>query len=248
VVLITGGATGIGLALAEEFLNAGNEVAVCGRTEKNLAAAKEKFPRLRIIKCDVSAEDGRAFLHTTAAAKLPGLNVLVNNAGIQRMVDFKKGTADLERHFAEDGQDEIDANFRSCVYLCAHFVPDLMKRPGAAVMNVSSGLGFAPLAFMPVYCATKAAMHSFTMSLRRQLRDTTVKVFELIPPTTDTNLDKGARAARGQADRGIPPSEVAKEAMRGFAADEYEIAVGMAKNLIAGSRATPEQLFANMNR
>ena len=86
------------------------------------------------------------------------------------------------------------------------------------------------------------------MSLRRQLRDTPVKVFELIPPTVDTNLDKGARSARGQKDRGIQPAEVAKEALRGLAADEYEIAVGMAKNLIGGSRADPAQLFNNMNR
>jgi uncharacterized oxidoreductase len=247
-VLITGGATGIGLALAEAFLAEGNEVVVCARTEANLHAAKERLPRLHILGCDLSDEKERQRLHEKMLSDFPALNMLINNAGIQRMVDLRDGPADLLRHRAADGEDEIEINLRATVYLTALFVPDLMKKKAAAIVNVSSGLAFAPLAFMPVYCATKAALHSFTMSLRRQLRDTPVKVFELIPPTVDTDLDKGARAARGQKDRGIQPSEVAKEALRAFAADEYEIAVGMAKNLVAGSRADPMQLFQNMNR
>jgi uncharacterized oxidoreductase len=247
-ILITGGATGIGLALAEAFLAEGNEVIVCARTEANLKAAKERFPRLHTLRCDLSDEKERQRLHDRVVADFPALNILINNAGIQRMVDFRDGPADLLRHRAADGEDEIEINLRAAVHLTALFVPDLMKKKAAAVINVSSGLGFAPLAFMPVYCATKAALHSFTMSLRRQLRDTPVRVFELIPPTTDTNIDKGARSARGQKDRGIQPAEVAKEALSGFAADEYEIAFGMAKNLIGGSRADPVQLFNNMNR
>jgi uncharacterized oxidoreductase len=203
-VLITGGATGIGLALAKEFVAAGSEVIVCCRHAPDLGLAVAKLPELKVVTCDVSTEKGRTRLHDWTMKNHPEVNILVNNAGIQRMVDFKKGTEDLQRHLTEDGQDEIDVNLKAYVYLAALFIPDLMKRKEAAVVNVSSGLGFIPLAITPVYSATKAAIHSFSVTLRGQLRDTSVKVFEVIPPTTNTNLDKGARKARGQANRGIP--------------------------------------------
>ena len=122
-----------------------------------------------------------------------------------------------------------------------------MKQKESAIINVSSGLGFVPLAICPVYCATKAAVHSFCISLRHQLKNTSIKVFEIIPPIVDTELDKGARDKRGQEDRGIPPSEVAVAALKGIEKDEFEIAVGMAQNLRKGARANPEQTFNNMN-
>ena len=134
------------------------------------------------------------------------------------------------------------------VYLSAHFIPLLSKQKEAAVVNISSGLAFAPLAIMPINCATKAAVHSFSMSLRHQLRSTPIKVFEVIPPTTDTELDKSARNARGQTDRGIPPSEVAKATLEGMKQDLFEIAVGRAKGLMMGARENPEELFHNMKR
>ena len=226
-VLITGGATGIGLALAEEFIGAGSEVIACGRTEASLAAAKEKLPQLHVRKCDVSKEAEREALCAWAVATFPGLNVLVNNAGIQRMIDFRKGAADLMRHRAEDGEDEIEVNLAATVYLTALFTPQLMGRPEAAIVNVSSGLAFmpAPMAELPVYVATKAAIHSLSLSLRQQLKGTSVRVFELIPPMADTNLDKGSRKARGMTYFGIPAAAVARPALQAFARDEYEIRV-----------------------
>ncbi|HTY90683.1 MAG TPA: SDR family NAD(P)-dependent oxidoreductase, partial [Methanocella sp.] len=208
-VLITGGATGIGLALAEEFVRAGNEVLVCGRTGASLASAKKKLPQIHVKQCDVSKEPEREALYAWAVASFPGLSVLVNNAGVQRMIDFRKGTEDLLCHRAADGEDEIEVNFRALVYLSALFTPHLMKQKDAAIVNVSSGLAFYPMAPMPVYCATKAAVHTFSLTLRQQLEGTSVKVFELIPPMVDTNLDKGARRARGQTYFGIPATAVA---------------------------------------
>lgn len=224
-ILITGGATGIGLAMAEAFINAGNEVIVCARTEDNLKQAKNKLPQLHVKKCDVSKEADRNELYDWAVSNFSGLNVLVNNAGIQRMIDFKKGAEDLFRHRASDGEDEIEVNLRALVYLSALFTPFLMKKEEAAIVNVSSGLAFYPMAPMPVYCATKAAVHSFSLTLRQQLESTSVKVFELIPPMVDTDLDKGARKARGQTYFGITPGEVVAPAMKAFEKDEYEIRV-----------------------
>jgi uncharacterized oxidoreductase len=242
-ILITGGATGIGFSLAEAFVNAGNEVIICGRREEKLKEAKNKLPQIHTKRCDLSKDEERKLLYDWVSSHFKNINILVNNAGIQRMIDFKKGTEELF-----DGEDEIEINFKTYVHLSAYFTPLLMKQKEAAIINISSGLGFIPLAIMPVYCATKAAIHSFSLSLRHQLKNTSVKVFEVIPPTVDTELDKGARAKRGQTDRGISPTEVAKATIDGLEKDEYEIAVGMAQNLRMGARNNPDQLFQNMNR
>ena len=225
-----------------------NEVVVCARTEANLRIAQETRPRLHTIRCDVSKESERKRLHDWAFANFPETNVLINNAGIQRMIDLKKGPNDLLDNLEADGEDEIDINLKALVYLSAHFVPELRRKRRAAILNIGSGLGFIPISFMPVYCATKAAVHSFTVSLRHQLRNTPVQVFEVIPPTVDTNLDKGARERRGQANRGIPPSEVARSVMAGLERDELEIAIGMALDLRRRSRENFDEAFANMNR
>jgi uncharacterized oxidoreductase len=224
-ILITGGATGIGLALAEAFVKAGSEVIVCARTEDNLKLAKEKIPQLLVKKCDISKESDCEELYNWATSNFKNLNILINNAGIQRMIDFKKGTEDLLRYQAIDGEDEIEVNFRSLIYMTALFTPHLMKQKEAAIINVSSGLAFHPMPILPVYCATKTAVHMFTILLRQQLEETTVKVFELIPPMVDTNLDNGARKARGQTYFGITTIEFVQPAMKAFEVDEYEIRV-----------------------
>lgn len=224
-VLITGGATGIGFALAEAFVKAGSEVIVCARTEENLMQAKEKLTQLHVKKCDISKEADCDELYSWVTEYFKDLNVLINNAGIQRMIDFKKGTEDLIRYRAFDGEDEITVNFRSLVYLTALFTPHLMKQTEAAIVNVSSELAFHPMPLLPVYSATKAAVHTFSVALRQQLEGTPVKVFELIPPMVDTNLDKGARKARGQTYFGITTDELVEPAMKAIEADQYEIRV-----------------------
>jgi uncharacterized oxidoreductase len=141
------------------------------------------------------------------------------------MIDFKKGTEDLIRHRTADKEDEIEVNFRSLVYMTALFTPHLMNQKKAVIMNVSSGLAFHPMPRLPVYCATKAAVHMFSIVLRQQLEGTSVKVFELIPPMVDTDLDKGARKARGQTYFGITAAELVQPVMKAFETDEYEICV-----------------------
>jgi uncharacterized oxidoreductase len=241
-ILITGGGTGIGLALAEQFFKAGNDVIICGRREEKLEEAKSRIPGIRYLVADVSSLEGREALVKKVISEFPSVNILVNNAGIQRLVDLKQG---IEAVLATDN--EIDVNLTAVIHLSAWFIPHLMKKQDAAIINISSGLGFIPLSFMPVYCATKAALHSFSQSLRYQLKKTPVKVFEIIPPIVDTDLDKGERERRGQKYRGIPPEEVAIEAMKAIEKDEFEFAVGQAVNLVQGSRQDPEQFFRNLN-
>jgi uncharacterized oxidoreductase len=241
-ILITGGGTGIGFALAKVLSEAGNEVMICGRRGDRLDEAKRILPKVHTVKCDVADSGERKALFDWTTRNFPDLNMLVNNAGIQRQIDLRTGAAGLI-----NGEDEIETNLRAPIHLSALFVPHLMKQQEAAIVNVSSGLCFIPLAIMPVYCATKAAVHSFSLSLRHQLRETTVKVFEIIPPTVDTELDKGARQRREQEDRGIKPEEVSLAALRALAADEYELAVGRAQSLRMGARNEPERLFQIMN-
>jgi uncharacterized oxidoreductase len=241
-ILITGGATGIGLALAEALLKEGNQVIICGRREEKLLEAKNRLPSLHIKRCDIAGGDNRNNLFRWTTTEFPNTNVLINNAGIQRQIDFNKGTEELQA-----GEDEIEANLHAPIHLSALFIPHLIKQEEAAIINMSSGLGFIPMAILPVYCATKAAIHSFSLSLRHQLRDTSIKVFEIIPPTVDTELDKGARARRGQTDRGIKPEEVAVAALPALAADQYELAVGRAEWLRMESRKEPEQAFQMIN-
>jgi uncharacterized oxidoreductase len=242
-ILITGGATGIGFALAETLVNAGNKVIICGRREGKLKEARDKLPQIQARVCDVSREKGRESLFNWVKDNFKDLNVLINNAGIQRMVNLKKGTQDLL-----GGENEVETNLIAPIYLSAYFIPLLLKKKESAIINVSSGLGFVPIASMPVYCATKAAVHSFTVSLRYQLRDTSIKVFEIVPPAVDTELGKGTIEEGDQGYRGIPPSEVARATLKAMANNEYEIVVGEAKGLVMGARTNPEQTFQNMNR
>ena len=247
-ILITGGATGIGYALARVFVREQNTVIVCSRNEEHLRQAKKNLPQLQTRRCDLSQETEIAALYDWVVANFNDVNIVVNNAGIQRMIDFRKGPDDLLKYRVLDGEDEIDINFKAYVYLASYFIPDLLKKREAAIVNVSSGLGFVPMVIVPVYSATKAAIHSFSVSLRHQLRETPIKVFEVIPPTVDTNLDQGARRQRGQSDRGIPPEEVADAVILGIARDQYEIAVGQAQYLRSGAQQNFDQVFAAMNK
>lgn len=241
-VLITGGATGIGFCLAEELVKAGNEVIVCGRRKEKLNEAKSKLPQVHTKVCDVSNPKDRESLFNWVTANFKNINILVNNAGIQRMLDLKNGIQELTKT-----ENEININLTSTVHLSAYFIPSFMKQREAAIINVTSGLGFVPIAIIPVYCATKAALHSFSISLRHQLKNTSVKVFEIIPPTVDTELDKGTRAQRNMTYRGIPPSEVASSTMKALANDEFELAVGQAQNLVSSSRSSFDEQFNRMN-
>ena len=190
-VLITGGATGIGLALAESLLELGNEVIICGRRKERLIEVQNKHPNIHIKVCDVSDEDSRLSLFEWATRNFKDLNVLINNAGIQRAIDLKKGIKSLE------GENEIKINLEATIYLSTLFIPFLNSKKEAAIVNISSGLAITPLAAVPIYCATKAGVHTFTKCLRSQLSDTSIEVFEVLPPIVISELNMEHRKKIG---------------------------------------------------
>jgi uncharacterized oxidoreductase len=238
-ILITGGGTGIGLAMAEELVRMGNTVIICGRRANKLEEAKKKMPRLHTKVCDITIRSEREELMDWTIKNFPPLNVLINNAGIQREVPFTSG---VYKH--DEVAKEIETNITAPIHLSALFISKLTVQPYSAIINISSGLAFTPLAVAPVYSASKAAIHSFSMSLRHQLRNTNTRVFEIIPPIVDTELDMGARERRQQADRGIKPAEFAHLAIDFIKNDVYEAAIGMAVNLYQGR----EEVFPMLNR
>ena len=239
-ILITGGASGIGLSLAEAFVNLGNEVIICGRREEKLEEAKEKISRIHTFICDISKENQRKSLFNEVTKKFSHVNILINNAGIQRVIDLKKGEEELL-----SGEDEIEVNLKSYIHLSALFIPYFLKqKKESAIFNVSSGLGFIPIAMFPIYCATKAALHSFSLSLRHQLKDTNIKIFEIIPPIVDTELDHGRRPLEY---RGIPSDEVAKATVSGMENNIFEITVGISNNLRNARGLDFDENFNRMN-
>ena len=243
-ILITGGATGIGFALAEVFLKEENEVIICGRREHKLQEAKRKFPGIHVKRSDVSKEDERQKLFRWITSNFSDLNILVNNAGIQRQFDFT--SPKIIKPFPSK-DDEVAVNLVAPIRLCALFTPILSKKRNAAIVNISSGLAFVPIAMMPIYCATKAALHSFTLSLRYQLRGTTVRVFEAAPPATDTELDRSFAGEREHAYRGITAQEVATAIMEGMRVENEQIIIGQAHGLYEASLRNPGAIFKQLN-
>jgi len=236
-VLITGGASGIGLALAERFLAAGSEVIVCGRRAEKLREAEARHPRLQTRVCDVGEEAQRRALLDWAVAEHPALNVLINNAGIQRRVDL------LQPEEWESSQSEIAINLEAPVHLAALFIPHLLAQARPAIVNVTSGLAFAPLARVPIYCATKAALHSFTLSLRHQLAGTPIQVIEIIPPAVDTDL-----GGPGLHTFGVPLDEFADATVARLAQGDLEIPYGFAEQSSRASRQQIDAMFQRMNQ
>jgi uncharacterized oxidoreductase len=236
-VLITGGGSGIGLALTEALVGRGNEVIICGRRRDRLHAAKKRMPEIHVRVCDLSVARSRRALVDWLLSDFKELNLLINNAGIQRPVDFLKGSRDFE-----DADEEVATNLMAPIHLSALLIPRLRRKREAAIVNISSGLAFTPLAAVPVYCATKAAVHTLSLCLRHQLRDTSVRVFEVAPPMVATGLSGSRR--RPDEDGYIMSAEaVAAGVLDALERDEEEVALGSA----AGLRAQREALFSAIN-
>lgn len=227
-ILITGGGSGIGLALAKAFALCGNTVIVCGRNTQKLETVHKENPAIATFPCDIASDRDQQHLVEHMTQTYPKLNILINNAGIQHNYDF----SDTKNHVALI-EEEVNINFLAQVKLTDRFLSMLLCRPGAAIVNITSALASVPKQSAPIYSATKAAMHNFTKALRYQLEDTSVKVFEIIPALVDTEMTKG----RGKGK--ITPEALVREALRGIESNKYEIRIGKTKLLFALHRFLP---------
>lgn len=222
-ILITGATSGIGWAFAEAFLSLGNRVIVCGRRQERLEQLQERYPDLIATVCDLQDEDQRAGLVEWLVQEYPDLNMVINNAGIQLLTDLTQPVS-LERV-----RGELETNFVAPLHLASLLAPHFATKENAAIVNISSGLAFVPLAEVAVYSATKAAVHSLTQSLRHQLRNTGIRVFEVAPPAVDTELGPETWEEGAASHGGIPIEEFLEEALESLRNDEFEAPVGMAR-------------------
>ncbi|KUO61437.1 MAG: hypothetical protein APF84_09040 [Gracilibacter sp. BRH_c7a] len=241
-ILITGGATGIGFSLAEQFIALGNEVIICGRREEKLNEAKAKLPKLTTRVCDVAKPTERLALLEWVTKEFKNLNVLVNNAGIQRDVDFLNMDKDWS-YYAE----EITVNLEAPIHLSSLFIPYLQQQKNAAIINLSSGFAFVPKATFPVYCAIKAAIHSLSLTMRYQLRNTGIELYEVMPPNVITELNLESRIKRNSVNSGVPAAEFTEFVIKGLERGDWEIAYGMAEERRTSSHEQSIELFKKMN-
>jgi len=242
-IFITGGGSGIGKGLAESLHRLGNRVIIAGRNEAALKSVCAANRGMSYAVLDITDAAAIRSVAQRVVADFPGLNCVINNAGIQRVHDFCADGGPDDRAIEE----EIQTNLLGVVRLCSAFIPHLRTRPQATLVNVSSGLAFVPMSIIPIYCATKAAVHSFTVSLRHQLKGSSVQVIELVPPYVATNLNReaGPRRPAGSGGSPMPLDEFITEAMKELSTASEEAAVGFAKATLAASWGEAARAISN---
>ena len=238
-ILITGGGSGIGRGLAEAFHASGNKVIIASRREKVLKTAVAANPGMEYLVLDQESASGVRDFARQVQKRYPKLNVLINNAGIQRVEDLTSGEL-------SDAEATININLLGPIRLTAALIRQLMSQPHGAILNVSSALAMVPGVMIPTYCATKAAIHSYTQSLRFQLKDTSVQVIEILPPWVQTEL----QGDRGMNPKAMPVNEFISETMSILTnfPEATEIVAERAKAMRFAERGDYDAFFAKYNR
>ena len=230
-ILITGGASGIGLGLTERFIKENNTVIVCGRRESVLQEVAEKFPSVLTKVCDLTSEAERIELYNWVAENHGDLTVLVNNAGIQNWMSVS------DEDFYERANQEITTNVLAPIHLSSLFSN---LKSLETIINVTSGLAFVQLSKVPVYCATKAFFRSFTLSLRHQLKAKNIEVIEMIPPALNTDL-----GGKGLHDGRPAVSDFVESVFQQMQDGKTELTFGFSEIM---AKATPDVIEATFNR
>jgi uncharacterized oxidoreductase len=232
-ILITGGASGIGRGMAERFLEEGNKVIICGRRIQPLDEMAQQHPGLITRQCDLEIPSERENLYDWIAKQHPDLDVLVNNAGIQNWMSIS------DKDFFQRAQQEIAINIEAPLHLTSLFLglPSL-----TTVMNVTSGLSFSPLTKVPVYSATKAFFHSFTLSLRHLLRSRNIEVIEVVPPALNTDL-----GGPGIHTEFPPVSDFIDAIFAQLADGKQQLTFGFSEAITKAGADQLNQAFARMN-
>ena len=241
-ILITGGTSGIGLEMARQLQARGNQVIVTGRDQARLAAAATAIPGVAVRESDVSDPAAIEALAERVLTDFPALDVLVNNAGVMRNLDLRQPRP------LDDISREIETNLAGPIRMVQQLLPHLASRPSALIVNVSSGLAFVPLPIAPVYSATKAALHSYSQSLRMQLAGSSVRIVELAPPAVETKLFRGEFEREMQGQKAMDPSRLVRRMIEGIEAGKTEIRPGIANLLKALSRVAPDLMLRQLAR
>lgn len=232
-VLITGGASGIGLGLTERFVKENNTVIICGRRESLLEEVSKKYPSVITRRCDLSKSSERENLFGWISEKHNDLSVLINNAGIQQWMSVS------DSDFFQRAKEEIAINIEAPVHLTALFTN---LKSLNTIINITSGLSFVPLARMPVYSATKAFFHSFTLSLRHLLKSKNIEVIEVIPPALNTELG-GKRLHNSAPD----VSDFIEAVFMQLKQGKTEITFGFSETMIKAGPEDLQKAFDRMN-
>lgn len=183
-ILITGGTSGIGLEMVKQLIDEGAKLIITGRNLEALGKVKKQHPGVHAFQSDVSKPDEITRLYEAVVERFPSLNIIINNAGAMRLMDVQEADFDSLTGITR----EIDINLKGTIPMVYQFLPHLLKQPAAAIVNVTSGIALMPYSSAPIYSASKAGVRSYTQALRMQLEDTSVKVFEIVPPGVNTNL------------------------------------------------------------
>lgn len=239
-ILITGGSSGIGLEFAKQLRQRNNKIIVTGRNFEKLNRIMTDDPGIETIQSDVSLIENVVVLYKRIITEFPDLSVLINNAGIGKTIDLQ------EQQSPNFLNEEVAVNLLGPIQMINQFLPHLMSKNEAAIINVTSALAYSPFPIVPIYSATKAGLHSYTMSLRVQLRKTHVKVFEIAPPTTQTEMIKGFGDGQLKGARVMESGELVKVCLSKIDDGQEEICPGQAGQLKFMSRLAPQYTIRKM--
>ncbi len=242
-ILITGGTSGFGLEFAKRLLELRNTVIVTGRDPVKLASAKKNLPGLHTFQSDVSKPEEIAELYKKVIVQFPELNILINNAGQMRKISLHDTSIGLS-----DITSEVETNLMGPIRMVQTFLPHLKQMKSAAILNVTSGLALVPFPIAPIYGATKSGLRSYTKSLRVQLKNTKIKVFELIAPAAKTPLNDEFRNLDGYNVKQMDPAELVDTALKGMEKDKYEVYPGIARMLLIMSRIAPAFMLKQLSK
>ena len=242
-ILITGGTSGLGLEFAARLIDLGNTVIITGRDKDKLERTQKQLPLVHIFQSDVSDPDAIVELLKKITSQFPRLNMLINNAGQMRRLSLHDVTTTVS-----DITREVETNLMGPIRMVQAFLPHLKKMESAAILNVTSGLALVPFPIAPIYGATKSGLRSYTKSLRVQMKNTNIKVFELVAPAAKTPLNDQFKGMDGFDVKLMEPGAVIDAAIKGLKSDTYEIYPGIARVLLVMSRVAPGLIFKQLSK
>ncbi len=240
-ILITGGSSGIGLEFVKQLHQLGATLIITGRNEEKLNEVKALFSNVHTIVSDMGNTQDIVQLQQTLLAKHPQLDMVINNAGIMHKISLQQEDLSLDELTSE-----IEVNLNGIIKLNHLLIPHLKTKTEAAIVNISSGLAFVPFLASPIYSVAKAGLHAYTKLLRLELKSTSIKVFEIAPPSTNTSLISAFNNPN-KPTKTMSPEQLVSIALKSITKNKYEIIPGLATFLYVISRVAPGMALRMVN-